>query len=182
MERYDELRTARLLMRRWRESDRAPFAELNADPDVMRYFPAIQDRATSDATVDRTERLFEERGYGWWALETLADGVFVGFTGLQPMPDGVPGAGGVEVGWRLAARFWGKGYATEAARAALVVAFDGLRLEEVWSMTAVLNVPSQRVMERLGMTPYTHFDHPRVPKGHPVRPHVLYHLLRTPEP
>jgi RimJ/RimL family protein N-acetyltransferase len=182
MKRYDELRTARLLMRRWRESDREPFAELNADPDVMRYFPAIQDRASSDATVDRIERLFEERGYGWWALETLADGAFVGFTGLQPMPDGVPGAGGLEVGWRLATRFWGKGYATEAARAALVVAFEGLRLEEIWSMTAVLNVPSQRVMERLGMRPYTRFDHPKVPEGHPVRPHVLYHLRRTPEP
>jgi RimJ/RimL family protein N-acetyltransferase len=174
--RYDEMQTARLLMRRWRESDRAPYAAMNADPEVMRYFPAVMDRATSDASVDRIERLFDEQGFGLWALETLADGSFVGFTGLNPMPDGVPGAGGMEVGWRLVSAAWGNGYATESARAALAVAFDGLHLDEIWSMTAVLNLPSQRVMQRLGMTLHGHFEHPRVPEGHPVRPHVVYHL------
>jgi RimJ/RimL family protein N-acetyltransferase len=173
---YDELRTERLLMRRWREADRSPFAAMNADPEVMRYFPALQDRATSDASVDRFERLFDEQGFGLWALETVDGGDLIGFTGLNPMPDGVPGAGGIEVGWRLVSSAWGHGYATEAARAALAVAFDGLRLREIWSMTAVLNIPSQRVMQRLGMTPYASFDHPRVPEGHPVRPHVAYRL------
>lgn len=173
---YDELRTERLLLRRWRDSDREPFARMNADPEVMRYFPGLQDRASSDALVDRVEGLFADRGYGLWALETLSDDEFIGFTGLNPMPDGVPGAGGVEVGWRLVVPAWGHGYATEAARAAMAVAFDELRLPELWSMTAVLNTPSQRVMQRLGMTPYADFDHPKVPVGSVVRPHVVYRL------
>jgi RimJ/RimL family protein N-acetyltransferase len=177
--RYDELTTERLLMRRWRRSDRAPFAALNADADVMRYFPSTQDRATSDAAVDRIEQAFEDQGFGLWALEVRGTGAFIGFTGLNPMPEGVPGEGGLEVAWRLAKAAWGNGYATEAAQAALEVAFTGLELDEVWSMTAVTNTPSRRVMERLGMTPYAHFDHPRVPHGSPVRPHVAYHLARS---
>jgi RimJ/RimL family protein N-acetyltransferase len=182
--RYDELRTDRLLLRRWRDEDREPFAAMNADPDVMRYFPALLDRAASDAFVDRIEGLFETEGYGLWALESLSEHEFLGFTGLLPMPPGVPGEGGLEVGWRLRASAWGQGYATEAARAAVGLAFDEIRLDgaplaEIWSMTAVVNTPSRRVMERLGMTPYTEFEHPKVPEGHPVRPHVLYRLLRS---
>jgi RimJ/RimL family protein N-acetyltransferase len=107
-----------------------------------------------------------------WALEVIATGEFIGFTGLNPMPDGVPGAGGVEIGWRLARHAWHRGYATEAARAALGVAFGGAGLAEVWSMTAVLNKPSQAVMRRLGMTEAARF-------GHPLRPHVTYLLART---
>ena len=97
------------------------------------------------------------------------------------MPDGVPGAGGVEIGWRLARRAWHHGYATESARAALGVAFGGAGLDEIWSMTAVLNQPSQAVMRRLGMTEVARFDHPRVPPGHPLQPHVTYHLARPQE-
>lgn len=179
--RYDELRTARLLMRRWADADRAPFAAMNADPEVMRWFPAAQDGAISDASIDRMEALFRAQGFGLWALERLDTGDFIGFTGLNPMPDGVPGAGGIEVGWRLAAHAWHQGFATEAAQAAVGVAFDGLGLSEIWSMTAVLNTPSQRVMQRIGMTYCTSFDHPKVPVGHPVRPHVLYRLEREPE-
>lgn len=177
--RCDEVRTARLLMRRWRESDRAPFAALNADPEVMRYFPSTQDRATSDSSIDRFEQRFAEQGFGLWALEIAATGEFIGFTGLNPMPDGVPGEGGFEVGWRLARGAWHQGYATEAARAALGVAFRDVGLDEVWSMTAVLNTPSQAVMLRLGMQPYAHVDHPNVEPGHPVRPHVVYRLERS---
>jgi RimJ/RimL family protein N-acetyltransferase len=176
--RFDQLRTARLIMRRWRDNDRAGYAALNADPEVMRYFPATQDRAASDAAIDRFEELFDRQGFGLWALEVADTGQFIGFTGLNPMPEGVPGAGGMEVGWRLARRAWHHGYATEAATAAVDVAFSGLRLGEIWSMTAILNEPSQAVMHRLGMTPYAQFEHPRVPDGHPVRPHVLYHLAR----
>ncbi len=149
------------------------FAAMNADPEVMRYFPAPLDRTASDAFVDRIEARFEQLGYGLWALEVEESGEFIGFTGLNPMPDAVPGAGGTEVGWRLARAAWGQGYATEAALAALDV---GARagLPEVWSMTAVLNLPSQAVMRRIGLQPHATFDHPAVPAGHPVRPHVVY--------
>jgi RimJ/RimL family protein N-acetyltransferase len=176
--RFDSIRTERLLMRRWRDSDRGPFAAMNADPEVMRYFPETLDRAASDAYLDRIEVLFQRQGIGLWALEQAATGRFLGFTGLNPMPPGVPGAGGMEVGWRLAAHAWHQGFATEAASAALDVAFRGAGLAEIWSMTAVLNEPSQAVMRRLGMTLYGHFEHPRVEPGHRLRPHVVYRIAR----
>lgn len=176
MSRFDELRTDRLLMRRWRDEDRAPFAAMNADPEVMRYFPQPLDRAASDAFVNRIEARFEEQGFGLWALEVPGPGAFIGYTGLNPMPDGVPGAGGMEVGWRLAREAWHRGYATEAARAAVAVAFGGAGLTELWSMTAVLNVPSQAVMRRVGMREEARFDHPGIEAGHPLRAHVAYRL------
>jgi RimJ/RimL family protein N-acetyltransferase len=174
--RFDTIRTDRLLMRRWLDSDREPFAALNADPETMRFFPATLDRLSSDAFVDRIEMRFEQHGCGLWALEVTGTGEFIGYTGLNPMPDAVPGAGGMEVGWRLARHAWHRGYATEAARAALDVAFGGVGLTDIWSMTAVLNEPSQAVMRRLGLTEVARFDHPRIPAGHPLRPHVTYHL------
>ena len=177
-QRFDTMSTDRLLMRRWLESDREPFAALNGDPETMRYFAATLSRVQSDAFVDRIESLFDEQGFGLWALEIAETGEFIGFTGLNPMPDGVPGAGGLEIGWRLAKHAWHRGYATEAANAALGVAFGGLGLAEIWSMTAVLNEPSQAVMRRLGMTEVDRFDHPKVPAGHPIQPHVTYHLAR----
>jgi RimJ/RimL family protein N-acetyltransferase len=176
--RFDTIRTDRLLMRRWRDSDLAPFAALNGDPETMRFFPETLDRAASDALVDRIETRFEQQGYGLWALEITATGQFIGFTGLNPVPDGVPGASGLEIGWRLARPAWHRGYATEAARAALTVAFDGAGLPEVWSFTSVLNEPSAAVMRRIGMSEVGRFDHPRIAAGHPLRPHVLYHLGR----
>jgi len=175
---FDSIETGRLLMRRWLPSDREPFAELNADPQTLVYFPATIRREGSDALIDRAEASFEARGYGLWALEVKDTGEFIGFTGLSPMPDDVPGAGGVEIGWRLAKRAWHRGYATEAAGAAVRVAFDGAGLAELWSMTAVLNEPSQAVMRRIGMTEAARFEHPRVPEGDPLRAHVLYHLAR----
>ena len=174
--RFDTIRTARLLMRRWTESDRAPFAALNSDPETLRFFPATLDRAASDAFADRIESLFEEQGYGLWALEIPGTDKFIGYTGLNPMPADVPGAGGMEIGWRLAKHAWHHGYATEAATAALAVAFGGAGLDEIWSMTAVLNEPSQAVMRRLGLTEVGRFNHPRIPDGHPLKPHVTYHL------
>jgi len=173
---FDTIRTERLLMRRWRESDRDPFAALNGDPDTMRYLLGPLDRAESDAFVDRIESRFDEQGYGLWALEVVGTGTFIGFTGLNPMPEGVPGEGGVEVGWRLARHAWHQGYATEAASTALRVAFGGVGLREIWSMTAVINEPSQAVMRRIGLTEVARFEHPRVPVGNPLRPHVTYHL------
>jgi RimJ/RimL family protein N-acetyltransferase len=176
--RFDTIRTDRLLMRRWIESDRTPFAALNADPETMRYFPATIDRAASDAFIEVIEARFALHGYGLWALEVVETGQFIGFTGLNPMPDDVPGAGGLEVGWRLARHAWHLGYATEAAKAALDVAFGGVGLAEIWSMTAVLNEPSQAVMRRIGLTEVARFDHPRIQLGDPLRPHVTYHLSR----
>jgi RimJ/RimL family protein N-acetyltransferase len=176
--RFDTIRTGRLVMRRWRESDREPYAALNADPEVMRYFPATLSRAASDASVDRMEDLFDRQGFGLWALEVADTAEFIGFTGLNPMPPGVPGAGGMEVGWRLARHAWHHGYATEAATAAVDVAFNGAGLDQVWSITAVLNRPSQAVMLRLGMTSYELFDHPALPPGHHLRRHIAYRLQR----
>jgi RimJ/RimL family protein N-acetyltransferase len=176
--RFDTIATARLVMRRWQDSDREPFAAMNADPAVRRYFPDLLDRAASDASIDRIEALFDQQGFGLWALEVAGTGEFIGFTGLNPMPPGVPGAGGMEVGWRLAQSAWHQGYATEAATAALDVALTGAGLTEIWSMTAVVNEPSQAVMRRVGMSYHAGFEHPQLPAGHPLRPHVVYRLAR----
>jgi len=176
--RFDTIRTQRLLMRRWRDSDLGPFAALNADPQTMLHFPSTLDRATSDAFVDLIESRFEQQGYGLWALEVVDSGEFIGFTGLNPMSDDVPGAGGMEVGWRLARSAWHQGYATEAATAALALAFGDAGLAEIWSHTAVLNEPSQAVMRRIGLIEVARYEHPRIPAGHPLRPHVTYHLAR----
>lgn len=178
-QRYDTLSTDRLLMRRWLDSDREPFAALNADAETMRFFPETMDRVASDALVDSIESRFDGQGYGLWALEVTDTGEFIGFTGLNPMPDDTPGAGGLEVGWRLVKSAWHHGYATEAAKAALVVAFERLGLDEIWSMTSVLNEPSMAVMRRLGMSEAAKFDHPRVPEGHVLRPHVAYRLTKA---
>ena len=174
--RFDEVRTERLLMRRWRAADREPFATLNADPQTMVYFPATMDPAASDAFADQIQARFDEQGFGLWALEVIDTGQFIGYTGLNPMPPDVPGADGMEIGWRLDRHAWHRGYATEAARAALRVAFDGVGLTEIWSMTAVLNEPSQAVMRRIGLIEAARFDHPRIRAGHPLKPHVTYHL------
>ena len=180
--RFDEIKTERLLMRRWRDADREPFAALNADPQTMAYFPSTRDRAASDAFADEIEARFEQQGFGLWALEIVSTGQFIGFTGLNPMPAGMPGAGGMEIGWRLDRHAWHQGFATEAARAALGVAFDGIGLPEIWSMTAVLNEPSQAVMRRIGLTEKARFDNPRIPEGHPLAPHVVYYLARPSGP
>lgn len=176
MTKFDIIETKRLVLRRWRDADREPFAQLNADPQTLVFFPSTLTRAESDALVDRIEARFKVHGYGLWALEIRETGQFIGFTGLAPMPDDVPGAGGTEIGWRLARPAWHRGYATEAALAARDVAFIGADLAELWSMTAVLNTPSQAVMRRIGMTEAARFEHPRIPDGSPLKPHVVYHL------
>ena len=174
-----EIRTDRLLLRRWRESDLAPFAAMGEDPEVMRYFPALLSRAESDALAARADGLFETYGYGLWAVEKRSTGDFLGFTGLAPLPAFIPGPAGIEVGWRLARAFWGQGYATEAARASLGFAFGRLELEHVNAITAVVNAPSQAVMERLGMTATAEFQHPKIPVGSPLRVHIRYSISRA---
>jgi len=169
-----EVRTARLLLRRWREADREPNAAMNADPTVMEHFPSLLTQEQSDAAVEGIERHHEEHGYGLWVV--AVDGRFAGFTGVQ-WTDALGGAD-LEVGWRLARWAWGHGYATEAARASLEV---GLRhAERVISITSVGNDRSRRVMERLGMTLEGEFDHPRIVDGHPLQRHVLYTLPKPP--
>jgi RimJ/RimL family protein N-acetyltransferase len=165
------IHTERLVLRQWREADKEPFAALNADPVVMEHFPSTMTREASDAFVDRAGIMIATRGWGLWAVE--ADGDFIGFVGLNE-PDFMPG---VEVGWRLKRTVWGRGYATEAGRAAIAYGFDELGLPEIVSFTSTTNLRSQRVMQRLGMThdPADDFDHPRVDDPR-LRRHVLYRL------
>jgi RimJ/RimL family protein N-acetyltransferase len=172
------LHSPRLRLRRWHASDRAPFARLNADPEVMRYFLRPLDRAESDALVDRIEVAFETHGYGLWAVERREDGVFLGFTGLAVPRFAAAFTPCVEVGWRYAREAWGHGYATEAARAAIRFGFEEAGLAEIVSFTSVVHARSRRVMERLGMhrDPADDFDYPGIPEGHPLRRHVLYRI------
>lgn len=176
-----EISTARLLLRGWRDDDRAPFAAINADPAVMEHLPAPLDRPASDDLVDRILAHWAEHGFGLWAVERRVDGAFIGFTGVYRPSFEAHFTPAVEVGWRLAQDAWGHGFATEAADAALRFGFGTLGLEEIVSFTAPANVRSRRVMERIGMTrdPADDFDHPRLPSGHPLRRHVLYRLGRA---
>jgi RimJ/RimL family protein N-acetyltransferase len=174
-----EFTTERLLLRQWRASDREPFAELNADPRVMEFFPTLLDRAASDAGFDRLRAKIEERGWGLWAVELRATNSFIGFVGLQVPTAPLPFGPCVEVAWRLAHAYWGNGYATEAAKGTLRVGFERLALEEIVSFTAVINRKSRAVMERLGMQEAeATFQHPSVPEGSPLREHCLYRLTR----
>jgi len=175
-----ELTTERLLLRRWQVGDRAPFADLNADQEVMRYFPAVLTRRASDELADRIEADIARQGWGLWALEERATGSFIGFTGLARASLDASFTPAVEIAWRLSRTAWGSGFATEAAHAAAEFAFAELALDEIVSFTAQGNSRSRAVMRRLGMR-HDHaddFDHPRVRDGH-LRRHVLYRLARS---
>ncbi|MEW5251130.1 GNAT family N-acetyltransferase [Microbulbifer discodermiae] len=169
--------TERLQLRQWRAEDKPAFAAMNADPRVMEFFPAPLTRKESDASVDRGRSHIEKYGWGFWALELREIGEFLGFVGIKNVSDALPFAPAVEIGWRLAHPYWGKGYAVEAARASLEVAFAVLQLREVVSFTALQNIRSMRVMERLGMQrdPQV-FEHPQVPGESPLLRHCLYRL------
>ena len=170
-----ELRTRRLLLRRWREADRPAFRALNADPLVMATIGPPMTAAESDAFMNRIEQHLAEHGFGLWCVEL--DGESIGFTGLA-----VPWfRDGVEVGWRIRSAHWGNGYAPEAAAECLRYAFEELALDEVISFTAVINDRSRRVMDKLGLVrdPDADFEHPGVPEGSALRPHVLYRIGRA---
>jgi RimJ/RimL family protein N-acetyltransferase len=173
-----ELRTERLLLRRWKPDDREPFAAMNGDPLVMRYFPNTLTGADSDALANRLEANITQRGYGFWAAELPESGQFIGFVGIKVVPFEAHFTPATEVGWRLARPFWNRGYATEAARAALAFGFDTLNLDEIVAFTAIENARSRRVMEKLGMVhnPADDFDHPQLEPGHQLRRHVLYRI------
>jgi RimJ/RimL family protein N-acetyltransferase len=170
------LQTARLILRRWQPADRPTFARLNADPRVMEFYPNVLTRAESDAGADRIERHFAEHGFGLWAVELPEVAPFIGFVGLQVPRFSAHFTPCVEIGWRLDPEFWGRGYATEGASAALAFGFEFLKLDEIVAMTVPANRRSRAVMERLGMTrdPADDFDNPLVEGA--LKRHVLYRI------
>lgn len=169
------LQTERLRLRAWQDSDLPAFAAMNADPQVMKYFPALLTQEESDAQAKRIRQFMQQHGWGLWAVEVRNGAPFIGFVGLAIPGDDLPCSPCVEIGWRLAAEHWGQGYASEAAHGVLNLAFNRLGLAEVVSFTAEINQPSRRVMERIGMRfSGETFDHPRLAVGHPLRKHVLY--------
>ncbi len=172
------MQTERLLLRPFEDRDLAPFAALNIHPDVVAMLGSSPSRGESDAMVVRfTEELARE-GWGIWAIEVVDGAPFVGFCGLHALASHVPASPAVEVGWRLDPTFWGHGYATEGALAALAHGFGPCGLQEIVSITAVVNARSQAVMQRIGMTrdPFGDFEHRGLPEGHELRPHVLYRI------
>ena len=172
------LLTPRLLLRPWQESDREPFQRMNADPRVMEFFAAPLSPEESDRTIDRVQAHIAEHRFGFFAAELRATGEFIGFVGMARVPFEAHFTPCVEIGWRLAAAHWNRGLATEGARCCLRYAFQELALPEVVAFTAPANLRSRRVMEKLGMSysPADDFHHPRLPEGHPLRPHVLYRI------
>lgn len=172
------LETERLLLRRWKESDRQPFAEMNADPRVMEFFPGCLTREESDQLIESIESHFDNRGFGLFATELKADHKLIGFIGLHVASFQAHFTPCVEIGWRIAAPYWGKGLATEGSREVIRYAFEWLKLDSLVSFTVPENVASRRLMEKLGMThdPAEDFDHPKLPPGHRLRRHVLYRL------
>lgn len=173
------LRTERLGLRRWTDDDREPFARMNADPRVMRFFPSALTRTESDHFVGRISAHFELYGYGLYAVEELATGRFTGFIGFQKATFEADFTPCVEIGWRLDPAFWGMGYATEGARACLDHGFTMLGLTEVYSFTSAVNEPSIRVMRRIGLRFLREFGHPRIDPSHELHRHVLYALKRS---
>lgn len=178
-----QLETERLILRNWEERDRAPFAAMGQDPEVMRYFPALLSRKESDALVDRAIEKKNADGFCFMPVEDKATGRFLGFTGLSrpSYPKPLPFDPCVEIGWRFAREAWGKGFASEAARAWLRFGFATLDLEEIVSFTAKTNLRSQAVMRRIGMTSSSgdDFSHPMLPSGHALEAHVLFRLQRS---
>jgi RimJ/RimL family protein N-acetyltransferase len=176
------LETPRLILRSWRDSDIDPWVELSADPRVMEHFPSTYSRSQSEASLIRMRERLERDGYGWWPIEVKGGASFVGVIVLQEIPFVSHFTPAMEVGWWLAYDHWGNGYATEGARAALAFAFGKLQRSEIVAITTPVNVRSQRVMQRLGMTrdPNDDFDNPYIAAGHPLRRHVLYRTRQAP--
>lgn len=167
--------TKRLRLRQWTESDLVPFAAMNADPEVMEYFPSLLNRKESDAFAERTREHIETHGWGLWAVEQRSDQCFIGFIGLHPARPELPFSPVIEIGWRLARDYWGIGYATEAASECLRFAFEDLDLPGIVSFTSSLNERSIAVMRRIGLSNRARdFDHPLIPADHRLRRHVLY--------
>jgi len=171
------IETERLLLRCWNASDLDPFSEMGQDPEVMRHFPKFLSREECEVMIrDRIEAHLERHGFGFWAVERIDDQAFLGFVGIAHVGFACPIEGEVEIGWRLARHAWGKGYAFEAASAAMEFGFGNLGLDRIVAMTVIGNEPSWRLMEKLGMTrtPELDFDHPWIEEGHLLRPQIVY--------
>ena len=178
---FEPIRTERLNLRRWREEDVEAFVAINADPLAMKFMPGTLTREETMALIARIEEHFRAHGFGIWALEVPGVAPFAGFLGLQRVGFEAPFTPAVEIGWRLAPNFWGKGYATEGARAALRYGFEKSNLDQIVSFTVPANKASWAVMERIGMVRDAggDFDHPRLPVGHELRRHILYRKQRV---
>ncbi|MEJ1167379.1 GNAT family N-acetyltransferase [Variovorax sp. CCNWLW186] len=178
-----EFETPRLRLRQWRESDLAPFAALAADPQVMAFLLPLPTRADSDALAERLKARIDENGWGFWAVEHKDSGEFAGFTGLNVPLAALPFSPCVEIGWRFGRKWWRQGVASEAARGALQIGFERLGFDEIVAFTAVGNLRSAAVMERIGMHEDVAgaFDHPALPEGHALRRHRLYRISRPPQ-
>ena len=175
-----EFNTERLAFRVWQDHHCAPFAAMNCDPEVMRFFPALLSAEQSNAGIDRWRQQFEELGWSNWAVEKLDTGEFLGFIGLSVPRRQFPFSPCIAIGWRLKRSAWGHGYATEGANGSLRVGFEQLGLPEVVSFTAFTNLRSIAVMQRIGMTnTYLNFEHTGLEEGDPLRPHCLYKITRS---
>jgi len=164
-------------LRQWREEDLAKFADINADPKVMEYYPNLLSRLESNAAAEKFKLLIAQNGWGFWAVETISERAFIGLVGLHKPLYKLPFGPCVEIGWRVGSAHWGKGYATEAGKACMNFAFDRLDLCEVFAFTSVSNMKSRAVMERLGMVNIeANFDHPTIPHNSPLREHVVYKI------
>lgn len=174
------LETQRLILREWREEDRAPFARINADPIIMEYLPRVLDEKSSNKLVDRFQSHFKAHGYGLYAVENKEDSAFVGFVGLNNVEFDAHFTPAIEIAWRLDYGYWGKGYATEAAQRVLSYAFQDLGLKEMVSFTVHDNTRSIHVMEKLGFKQDEEgdFDYPALRKGHPLGRFSLFRLLK----
>lgn len=171
------LETERLILRQWRDSDFEPFARLSSDPEVMKYYPDILNKKSSDIFVKRCQSLINKYGWGFWAVELKSNNKFIGFVGLHNPETELPFSPCTEIGWRLAKPYWGYGYATEAAKASLNYAFEKLNLSEVVSFTTPANVKSISVMKKLNMiNTFSNFNHPNIADGHALQAHVLYKI------
>ncbi len=175
------IETARLIVRPWRDSDRAPFAAMGRDPEVMAALGPPKTPEQADAAVDRQQAFQTVHGYCFWALELRGAGEFLGFCGLKPGAQDTPIEAEIEIGWRLARAHWGKGYAREAAQAAIAWGFANLPAPRIMAITTPGNVRSWGLMERLGMARRhdLDFDHPALPPGDPLRPHITYEVARA---
>ncbi len=176
-----KLETERLILRQWQPKDFAIFAQMNADSDVMQYFPKVLSTETSNIIANKCQQLLKDNGWGFWAVSLKGDSTkndkFIGMVGLNKAHKDMPFAPNVEIGWRLHKEYWRKGYALEAAKESLKFAFEVLDLDEVVAFTAVINKPSQRLMQRLGMSnSYQDFYHPMLDSNHPLAKHVLYKI------
>ena len=173
------LKTKRLIIRQWKKKDVSDFAEMSRDPLVMEYFPELLSEQQSAEVADKIQALIQQRGWGFWAVELPEQARFIGFAGLHIPKDSLPCSPCVEIGWRLASSYWNKGYATEAANAALRYAFSTLQLDEVVSFTSLKNIRSQSVMQKIGMqNSGRNFHHPDIDIEHPLSEHVLYTITK----